>query len=395
MKTVGIVTSARSDLSLYLPLARAIRMHPELQLEIVATGMHLSPEYGLTVRYLEEAGCQVKDRVESLVSSDTPEGIAKSMGIGVIGFSQLFTRWRPDILVVLGDRFDMFPAAVAALPFCIPVAHVAGGEITEGAIDDSLRHSMTKLSHLHFVSTEEFAERVLQMGEEPWRVMVSGSLAIDNIKQAKLWSREQTARHFGFDLRRPVALVTYHAVTLEHEGTGEQILALLEALERSALQCVFTYSNADTNAHEVIDAVKRFCDGYSDGRLVLNAGQVGYLNLMNAVSVMVGNSSSGLIEAPSFELPVVNVGTRQSGRLRTQNVINCGYGTEEIYKALKRALSPECRASLQGLKNPYGDGHAAERIVGRLATLEDSPKLLRKKFAWHTADRARNVSLNK
>lgn len=384
MKTIGIVTSARSDFGFYLPLMNTVSVHPDLKLEIVATGMHLAPEFGMTVRYIEDAGFSVRYRIENLVASDTSEGVGKSMGLGIIGFSQLFAEWRPDILVVFGDRFDMFPAALAALPFRIPVAHIAGGEITEGAIDDALRHGMTKLSHLHFVATKESAKRILQMGEEPWRVMVCGSLAVDNIRQATLWTREETARHFGFDLTRPIALITYHSVTLEHDRSGEQIHNLLQALEESRVQCIFTHPNADTGGREVAAAIKRFCDGQADRFLVLNAEQPGYFSLLNTASVMVGNSSSGLVEAPSFELPVVDIGSRQAGRLHPGNVITCGYQTKEILQALQLALSPQFRASLSGLENPYGDGHTAERIVNRLATLEDLPHLLRKKFCWNT-----------
>lgn len=387
MRTVGTVTCARSDFTLNFPLMRAIDAHPDLRLEIIATGMHLSPQFGLTVRHIEEAGFRVERRVETLVGGDGPESLGQAMGRGVIGFSDLFARWRPDVLVVLGDRFDMFPAALAALPFRIPVAHIAGGEVTEGAIDDSLRHSMTKLSHLHFVATEEYAARVIQMGEEPWRVTVSGALALDNLRQVDLWSAAETARRFGFELTRPVALVTYHPVTLEHERTSEQVASMLAALDRNGLQCVFTHPNADTGWLRIAAAIERFCEGHPDRRLVTNAGLVGYLNLMNTVSVMIGNSSSGLVEAPSFKLPVVNIGTRQTGRVRAGNVIDCGYEVGEIASALARALSPPFRAGLEMLQNPYGDGHAAERIVGRLASLDAPPDLLPKRFMCHDSSR--------
>lgn len=381
MTRIGIVTSSRSDLGFYLPLMRAIRGHPRLQLEIVATGMHLAPAFGLTVRHIEEAGLEVAHSVESLLASDTPSGVAKSMGVGLAGFSDLFARWRPDLLVVFGDRFDMYPAALAALPFRLPVAHIGGGEMTEGAIDDGLRHSLTKLSHLHFVSTSDAAERVRQLGEEPWRVSVCGALSLDAIRGMELDTKEETARRFGFDLAKPVALVTYHPVTLEYDQAAWQVAQLLGALEQSGLQCVFTQPNADTGAHQVREAIQRFCTGRGDRRVVMNAGQREYFSLLGAVSVMVGNSSSGLVEAPSFRLPVVNIGTRQDGRLRAANVIDCGYGTPAIRGALSRALSPAFRSALRDVRNPYGDGHAAPRIVDRLAAIEDFNGLLRKTFA--------------
>jgi UDP-hydrolysing UDP-N-acetyl-D-glucosamine 2-epimerase len=379
LKSIAVVTCARSDFGLYLPLVAAIREHPELDLKIIATGSHLSARFGLTVNQIEAEGFHVDERVESLVDSDKPEAISESIGNGVVGFSRLFARWRPDILVVLGDRFDMFPAALAALPLRIPVAHLFGGELTEGAIDDALRHSLTKLSHLHFVALEEYADRVRQMGEEPWRVTVSGALAVDNLRTMQLWSQQETARRFGFELNRPVALVTFHPVTLEYDHTRKQINNLLAALERTGIQCLFTYPNADTAGREVINAIELFCKNRVDRRVIINAGQTGYFSLMNTVSVMVGNSSSGIIEAPSFKLPVVNIGARQAGRVYMQNVIHCPPNADDIYSALQRALTPQFRESLHDLKNRYGDGHAAERIVDKLAAL-DLGKLIPKKF---------------
>lgn len=383
MKTIEIVTSARSDLGFYLPLMCGIEAHPELELKIVATGTHLSSRFGLTVRHIEEAGFQVHERVNSLVEGGSPEDLGRSIGRGVIGFSCLFARHRPDILVVLGDRFDMFPAALAALPFRIPVAHIAGGEVTEGTIDDALRHSLTKLSHLHFVAMEEYGRRVIQMGEEPWRVIVSGSLSLDNLRTLELWSPEETARHFGLDSSRPIAIVTYHPVTLEYDGTKQQISNLLTALGKYALQCVFTYPNSDTSWPVIASAIERYCEERSGCRTVVNAGQIGYYSLMKAASVMLGNSSSGIVEAPSFRLPVVNVGTRQKGRVRAANVIDCGYGDEEISRSLGKALSEKFRKELGTLQNPYGDGRAAERIIQRLAALDGLPDLLRKKFTCY------------
>lgn len=379
MRSIGVVTCARSDFGLYLPLLAAIRKHPELEFRIIVTGSHLSQAFGLTVKQIESEGFRVDERVESLVDSDNPGAISESIGNGVVGFSKLFARWHPDILVVLGDRFDMFPAALAALPFCIPVAHLFGGELTEGAIDDSLRHSLTKLSHLHFVALEEYADRVRQMGEEPWRVTVSGALALDNLLTIQLLTKQETAQRFGFDLNRPVALITFHPVTLEYEHTRKQINNLLAAVERTEVQCLFTYPNADTAGREIMDAIERFCSGRTDRRVIVNAGQTGYFSLMNTVSVMVGNSSSGIIEAPSFKLPVVNIGTRQAGRVYMRNVIHCAPNADDIFHALQRALTAEFRESLHDLKNRYGDGHAAERIVDRLAAV-DSGKLIPKKF---------------
>jgi len=380
MKRVGLVTVGRSDYSIYLPVLRRLEAEPGLDLKIIAAGMHLSPEFGSTVEAIEADGFQVAERVEALLSSDTPEGLAKSVGLGVIGFAQLFGRFRPDILVVLGDRFEMYAAAIAALPFNLPVAHIHGGELTQGAIDDSLRHSMTKLAHLHFVSTEEYARRVIQLGEEPWRVTVSGAPALDNLKTIELLGPEELSSRFGLDLSEPPLLVTYHPVTLEYQDTARQAAQLLAALEAAGQPVIFTLPNADTAGRTVRTAIEDFCGRYSKAGYAANLGTQGYYSLMALATAMVGNSSSGVIEAPSFELPVVNVGARQQGRLRAANVIDVGYGTDEILAGIEAAVSPDFRGGLKGLINPYGDGQAAEKIVSRIKDLPPAAVLLTKRF---------------
>nr|MBI3612712.1 UDP-N-acetylglucosamine 2-epimerase (hydrolyzing) [Nitrospirota bacterium] len=380
MREIAVVTVGRSDWGIYLPLLRSIKAHHDLRLRIIASGMHLSPEFGLTVRDIEAAGFEVFERVESLLASDTPEGIAKSMGVGVLGFAQLFSRYRPDILVVLGDRFDMLPAALAALPFRIPIAHLHGGEVTEGVIDEAIRHTLSKMSHLHFVATEQYADRLRRMGEEHWRILVSGTPALDGIAQTPLMSEEKIQEWFGIDPRSPVLLVTYHPVTLEGDHTEQQVGQLLEALEKYGLPCLFTYPNADPGGRIIIERIEGYCQAHPSSRIIKNAGQRGYWSLMGVVSAMVGNSSSGIIEAPSFGLPVVNIGNRQKGRIQARNVINCGYRQDEISEAIRKALEPTFRAGLRALVNPYGDGHAAERIAARLAEVQLNDELLHKRF---------------
>lgn len=380
MRTIGVVTVGRSDYGLYQPILRKIQEDPDLTLHLIVSGMHLSPEFGLTLRMIEADGFPVGDRVEMLLCSDTPEGIAKSMGLGTIGFAQVYTRSRPDILLVLGDRFEMHAAALAALPFKIPVAHIHGGEITQGAIDDALRHSMTKLSHLHFVSTEEYARRVIQMGEEPWRVVVSGSPVLDNLHTVTLLKREELAARFGLRLEHPPLLVTFHPVTLEYEQTEWQVRELLEALRAFNLPVVFTMPNADTNGRVIARMVDEFVKGHPSAQLVLNLGTQGYFSMMAVAAAMVGNSSSGIVEAVSFGLPVVNIGSRQRGRVRARNVIDVGYGREEIIKGITRAISAEFRAGLYGLANPYGDGRASEIIVKHLREVAVDRRLVVKEF---------------
>jgi UDP-hydrolysing UDP-N-acetyl-D-glucosamine 2-epimerase len=380
MRTIGVVTVGRSDYGIYLPLLRRIREDGDLNLHLVVSGMHLSPQYGLTLKQIEADGFGIGDRVEMLLSSDTPEAVSKSLGLGVIGFSQSFARLRPDILVVLGDRFEMFAAALSALPFKIPLAHIHGGELTEGATDDALRHGMTKLSHLHFVSTEEYAERVVQLGEEPWRVVVSGAPGLDNLKWISLMKKRDLESKFGLCLDPAPLLVTYHPVTLEVDGTEWQVGELLAALKQCAMPAVFTMPNADTGNQVISRMIRKFVHTHPSSRWVDNLGTVAYFSLMSRCSAMVGNSSSGLVESPSFRLPVVNVGTRQRGRLRARNVIDVGYGREEVSKAIRKAVSPEFRNVLKGLVNPYGTGHAAEKIVEVLKKTELNETLLLKRF---------------
>lgn len=380
MRNVGVVTVARSDYGIYLPVLRRIEAESDLRLRLFVGGMHLSPEFGLTVKAIEADGLEITERVEMLLSSDTPEAIAKSMGLGLIGFGQAYTVQRPDILLVLGDRFEMHAAALAALPFKIPVAHIHGGEVTEGAIDDSLRHSITKLSHLHFVSTEEYGRRVKQMGEEPWRIIVSGAPGLDNLRGFKPFDQEELRVRYGIDFFRPTLLVTYHPVTLEYEDTQLQIENLLASLEDVEANIVVTYPNADTQGRLIIDKLEAFCSRHERAYVVKDIGTKGYFSMMMQAAAMVGNSSSGLIEAPSFELPVVNIGSRQQGRIRAGNVIDVGYDKPAIAAGIQKAISEEFRAGLAGLKNPYGEGRAAELIVQRIKEVEINARLIRKHF---------------
>ena len=380
MRTISVVTVSRSDYGMYLPILTEIQEDLELKLHLIVAGMHLSPEFDLTARVIEADGFEINDCVEMLLSSDTPESISKSMGLGLIGFAQCYARFRPDILLVLGDRFEMHAAALAALPFKIPVAHIHGGEITEGSIDDALRHSITKLSHLHFVSTEEYARRVIQMGEEPWRVIVSGSPAVNNLRSLTLLSREELARRFGLRLDSPPLLVTFHPATLEYEETEWQVNELLEALRAIDLRVVFTMPNADTNGRIIKRMMEEFVDRYPSAQIVGNLGTQGYFSLMTCAAAMVGNSSSGIIEAPFFKLPVVNIGSRQRGRVRTKNIIDVGYARSEIRAAIEKAISPTFRAELVDLVNVHGDGYAAERIVKHLKEIRLGDELLMKHF---------------
>ena len=381
MRTIGVVTGARSDYGIYLPILRRMQQDPQLKLHLIVTGMHLAHQFGFTVQEIEKDGFEIGDRIEMLLMSDTSEGIAKSLGVGVMGFAQSYTRFCPDVLLVLGDRLEMLAAVAAALSFKIPVAHIHGGESTQGAIDESIRHAITKMSHFHFASTDSYARRIIQMGEEPWRVVVSGAPSLDNLSAIDLLSRQEMKDAYGLTLHDSTLLVTYHPVTLEFEETEAQIRELLAALGEMNRPVICTYPNADTQSHSVIELIHEFVERDTQrSQIAVNLGTQGYFSLMSHAAAMVGNSSSGIIEAASFELPVVNIGNRQSGRLRAKNVIDVGYARTEIVQGIKKALSAEFKAGLSDLMNPYGDGAAADRIIGKLRELKLDGELLHKRF---------------
>jgi len=380
VRTLGVVTTSRADYGIYLPLLRRIQDEPGLVLRLLVTGMHLSPRFGMTVNAIEADGFEIAERVKMLSDSDDPAAIVKSMARGVAGFAEVYSRSRPDIMVVLGDCFEMYVAALAALPFKIPVAHIHGGELTEGAIDDALRHSMTKLSHLHFAATQEYGRRLVQMGEEPWRVTVSGAPSLDNLATTRQLTATELESRFGLSVTSETLLVTFHPTTLEYEDSGRQTEELLAALRASGRPVVFTMPNADTGGRVIRERIKRFLRTEPSAHAVESFGTEGYFSVLSLCTAMVGNSSSGLLEAPSFGLPVVNVGNRQRGRVRGANVIDVGYGRREIGEGIRRAADPVFRKSLQGLANPYGDGKASRRIVRKLAEVPLSGRLLMKRF---------------
>lgn len=371
---------ARSDYGYYMPILRRMQAEPDLRLCLVVSGMHLSPQFGLTAQIIEEDGFKIAERVEMLVSADTPSGIAKSIGLGVIGFGQAYARLQPDLLLLLGDRFEMLAAAVAALPFAIPLAHIAGGESTEGLIDEAIRHSLTKMSHLHFVSTQYYGMRVIQMGEEPHRVTVCGSPSLDNLREMEWLSPDEIERRVGLPLQPAPLLVTFHPVTLEHKDTVQHVAELLAALEKVDMPVVFTYPNADTQGHLIIEAFEAYAKSHGSARVAVNLGTSAYFSLVRHAAAMVGNSSSGIIEAASLGLPVVNIGNRQRGRVHDRNVLDVPCQRVAIADAIHRATDSEFRRGLIGLQNPYGDGHAAEKIVQVLRETPLDQTLVLKRF---------------
>jgi UDP-hydrolysing UDP-N-acetyl-D-glucosamine 2-epimerase len=379
-RTIGIVTVARSDWGHLLPLLHEIRASSDLDLALYVTGSHLMPRFGRTVTFIEDAGWKIDELVEMQLDSDAPEAIARAIGVGIAGFAEALSRTRPGVLVVLGDRFEMLSAAVAALPVMLPVAHVHGGEVTEAVIDEQIRHAITKLAHVHFPAAEPYARRLRQMGEEPWRIHVCGAPGLDRFGTMTFLSRDQLAARLGIPLGRPTLLVTFHPVTLTPGETESHVTELLAALESVAADVVMTSPGLEVDSLGIVERLSAFVGRRSRARFVSSLGDEVYGSLLREVDAMVGNSSSGLIEAPSFELPVVNIGDRQRGRLRAINVIDVGHGRAEIAAGIARALDPGFRRRLAGLPNPYGDGRAAPRIARVLRELELGPRLIRKRF---------------
>jgi GDP/UDP-N,N'-diacetylbacillosamine 2-epimerase (hydrolysing) len=366
-RKICVITGTRADYGLLRWIMQGIKDIPELKLQIIATGMHLSPEFGLTYREIEKDGFQIDRKVEMLTSSDTPIGIAKSMGLGLIGFADALNELHPDLIVVLGDRFEIFAAVSAALVARIPVAHLHGGETTEGAFDEALRHSITKMSQLHFVAAEAYRQRVIQLGEQPERVFLVGGLGVDNIRRLKLLDRAELEASLDFKLGQKSLLITFHPVTLEASTAAEQMSELLAAL--SALndtQLIFTLPNADTDGRALNKMVEQFVATHLNARAYTSLGQLRYLSCIAQVDGVVGNSSSGLTEVPEFKKGSINIGDRQRGRLQAASIINCGPTLKDIESALLKLYSLEFQETLPRVVNPYGHGGAAAKVVHTL-----------------------------
>lgn len=379
-RRIGVVTTGRSDYGLLRPVIAALLAEPGVSVQIFATGMHLSRRFGFTVREIHRDGHTRRlVCVPALLPGDDAQSVAASLGRTTTRFAAVLEKHRPDILVVLGDRFETLGAAAATLPFEIALAHIHGGEVTEGAMDESIRHALTKMSHLHFVAAEPYAARLRQLGEESWRVMVSGAPALDVLDGFKPTPARVLAEQLGLPIDRGTILLTYHPETTRGSATVADLEALLTALEEVGAPVLITAPNADPRRDALARRLAQFAAG-PERAMVANLGQQNYFSIMHHVGAMVGNSSSGLIEAPSFRLPVVNVGDRQRGRLVPANVINVPPRARAIAKAVRLGLSPEFRASLAGLRNPLKRGRAGVRIARRLAQVRLGPHLLRKRF---------------
>ncbi len=377
-RKICVVTGGRADYGLLFWPMKEIAAAVDFELQVVATGMHLVSEFGDTVRCIEEDGFPLSARVEMLLASDSAVGIAKSIGLGVIGFADVFARLAPDLLLVVGDRFEILAAVEAALMARLPVAHLCGGDITEGAYDDAIRHAITKMAHFHFPSNEPAARRLRQMGEDPARIFTVGSPGIDNIRRQPAMARDEVAHETGIDLTRPALLVTYHPATLGAAAAVTELEELLAALDRvgGGMTIAVTLPNADNDSRALRRAFEAFAATHANVRTFAALGSRLYLNLMRHAAAVVGNSSSGLYEAPTLGTPTVDIGDRQQGRLKAASVISCAPERGAIADAIGAAL----KRGKALVENPYGAGDASQRIVEILRGFDDFRPLTRKRF---------------
>ncbi len=379
-RKVCVITGTRAEYGLLLWVMQGIKEDTELTLQIIATGMHLSPEFGFTYREIEQDGFKIDRKIEMLTSSDTSVGITKSMGLGMIGFADALNELKPDLIVVLGDRFEIFAAVSAALVARIPVAHIHGGEATEGLIDEAIRHSITKMSHLHFVAAEEYRQRVIQLGENPERVFLVGGLGIDNIKHLKLLDRTELESAINFKLGQKNLLITFHPVTLDVGTAAEQMEELLVALDTlNETHLIFTLPNADTDGRILINMIEQYVKNRSNACVFTSLGQKRYLSCVYYVDGVVGNSSSGLAEVPSFRKGTINIGDRQRGRIQTESVINCEPNRQDIKAAMEKLYDQDFQTRLKDVKNPYGEGGASEKTVKVISSIS-LDEILKKRF---------------
>lgn len=381
-RKICVITGSRAEYGLLRPLLVKLKADKSIEMQLIVTGMHLSPEFGYTVNDIVSDKFKISEQIEMLLSTDSSVGMGKSIGLGVIGFVDSYKRLNPDIILVVGDRFEIFAAVIAASSMNIPIVHFSGGDITEGAIDNQVRHAITKLSHIHFVGVSTSARRIKQMGEEPWRVHVVGEFCVDNIKNRYKISKREIEKELGIDISsRPLILVTYHPVTLQPEQTRIQIANLLEVLgQYKDFSIIFTYPNADSGGRLIISEINKFLAANTNAKAFKSVGTKLYLTLLSYADLCVGNSSSGLVEAPSFELPVLNIGNRQKGRLIPRNVICVNGEKKSIGEGIKKGLSKRFKRNLAGMKNPYDKGNAVNNVLKVLHNLKSTPELLNKIF---------------
>lgn len=381
-RKIAVVTGSRAEYGILYPVLCTIKAHQELKLLLVVTGMHLSEEFGYTVNEIEKDGLCISARVEMLSNSDTTEAMAESIGKGIIGLAQTWEQTRPDVVLVLGDRTEPLAAAITGAYMNIPVAHIHGGDSPRAGLDEYARHAITKFAHIHFPATQKSAERIIKMGEEAWRVHTVGSPALDAIFNESLLSREVLSERFGLNLSRPLILLIQHPVTTQPDEAPKQMRETLEAIVEIGYPAILIYPNSDAGGRRMIEIIKEY-ERYPFIKTFKSLPRREYLSLMKVAGVIVGNSSSGIIDAPSFGLPAVNIGMRQEGRERGKNVIDAGHNKQEIVKAIEKALTDkEFLREVKKGENPYGDGKASQRIAAILSEMEITPELIQKKITY-------------
>ncbi len=380
-RKICIVTGSRAEYGHLYWLLKAVKDDPGMALQVVVTGSHLSSAFGSTVDVIRQDGFVVSGKVDVLSPAGKEMPMTRAISRGIDGFSGVYKRLKPDVVVVLGDRYEIFAAAVAAYVARIPLAHIHGGEVTGGALDEAFRHALTKMAGIHFPASKLYAQWIRRMGESPERVFMYGAPGMDNMKHLKFLSKGELARVLGISGDRPLATVTYHPVTLEHNTAGKQMESVFLALDKFDGDIVFTMPNADTGHSVIVNKIKSYVKKNSGrARAFTSLGHIRYLSLLKRADIMIGNSSSGIVEAPSFKLPVVNIGDRQRGRVKARNVIDCGSAAADITKAIQRGLSGAFRKSLRGMKNPYGCGGASMKIKEKLKHIRIGADFLKKEF---------------
>lgn len=363
-KKICVITGTRAEYGILRPLIMRIKNDEYFELTIAATGMHLSEAFGYTYKDIEADGLKVDVKIDILQNDDSNIGMAMAIGLGVPKFADYFEKSRPDLVIVLGDRFEIFAASIAAAIMHIPIAHLHGGETTEGAIDEYFRHAITKMSYLHFASTDLYKKRIIQMGESPERVFNVGALSVENIFNLPFLDKEELGQTIGFDLNNPFALITFHPVTLENDTAVQQLNELLAAVdEKEDMNYIFTKANADANGRAINERLEEYCAGKSNVKLFTSMGVLNYLTAMKHCEMVIGNSSSGIGEAPVFKVPSINIGDRQKGRLLAESVISCEPNKQSILDAIEKAFAKDFRDHINGQINPFGDGKTSEKIV--------------------------------
>ncbi|MBU3181558.1 UDP-N-acetylglucosamine 2-epimerase [Clostridium psychrophilum] len=380
-RKIAVITGTRADYGMFYYVLKEIKKNDDLDLKLIVCGMHLCPEYGMTINEIEKDGFEVADKFETILSSDTGASMAKSIGLSIISMAQCFDRIKPDLLLILGDRGEMLAAATTAIYMNIPVAHIHGGEVS-GTVDESVRHAITKLSHIHFPANEDSKQRILKLGEKEKNIFVVGSPGLDNIKKTQYISRKEMLNRFDLEDDK-IFLLTQHPVTTERDVVEWQIRETLDAVVELGYQTIVSYPNSDNGGREIIKVIEEYRIKYQFLKIFKNLSQVEYLSFLDVADVMIGNSSSGIIEAPSFKLPVVNIGSRQDGRLRACNVIDIPYGKESVIRGIKQALYDEnFKKQLKNCKNLYGDGNASYKISQIISEVKLDRELMQKRITY-------------